>query len=263
MDTDYMTEFYAKMHGTGNNFVIINARLTGILNWDYKKIAKLNGCDQVIVIDNSNVADCFMHVYNADGSKVAICGNAARCVGYLIMSEKNIEYVTIELMNKCILECFKIYDKFIKVRMGKPLLQWHEIPLSVKSDTLHLPIELGILKNPSAVNVGNPHMVFFVDDIDEVPLQNLAPQLENHTMFPEKANVSVAQIEESGEISMKVWERGVGITASCGSAACATFVASILCGYIIAQKNIINFPGGKLLAEWVDDVFITGNVEFM
>ncbi len=155
-------ENFIKMHGTGNNFVIIDSRSANDLNWNYKKIANQNGCDQVIVITNSSLADCFMHIYNADGSKAEMCGNAARCVGYLLMSEKGTEYITIELVNKRILECFKVGNKSIKVNMGKPLLKWHEIPLSTECNTLHLPIELEMLKEPVAVNIGNPHIVFLL-----------------------------------------------------------------------------------------------------
>lgn len=148
--------------------------------------------------------------------------------------------------------------------MGKPLLKWYEIPLFVECDTLHLPIEFEMLKDPAAVNIGNPHMIFFVDNIDKIPLQSLAPQLENHAFFPQKTNVSIAQIDQSGEINLKVWERGTGITASCGSAACATFVASVLRGYITNKQTSVNLPGGKLLIEWTgNNVFMTGEVEFL
>lgn len=252
-----------RMHGTGNNFVIIDSRLTGNTNLEYKKIANCSGCDQVIVITNSNVADCFMHIYNADGSKVETCGNAARCVGYLIMLERSSEHITIELLNKRILECFKVDNKSIKVNMGKPSLKWHEIPLSINCDTLHLPIEFGALKDPVAVNIGNPHMIFFVDNMNIIHFKELASQLEHHILFPKKTNVSIAQVDKSGEINLKVWERGVGITASCGSAACAAFVASVLRGYVINQQTSIHFPGGKLFIEWMDDVFMTGDVEFI
>jgi diaminopimelate epimerase len=254
---------FVKMHGTGNKFVIIDSRLTSNLNWDYKKIANQNDCDQIIVITNSSVADCFMHIYNADGSKAEMCGNAARCVGYLIISKENADYATIELMNNRILECFKAGDKSIKVNMGKPSLKCHEIPLSTECDTLHLPIELEMLKDPVAVNIGNPHMIFFIDDIGEIPLQRLGPKLENHKLFSQKANISIVQIENSGEISLRVWERGTGITASCGSAACAAFVASILRGYVDTKQTSVNLPVGKLLIEWTDNVFMTGDIGFL
>ncbi|WP_246168531.1 diaminopimelate epimerase [Wolbachia endosymbiont of Ctenocephalides felis wCfeT] len=282
-----------KMHGTGNNFVIIDSRSrlyehcntvptvravrtftqevvssqcltlgSRNLDYNYREIASKNNCDQVIVITNSSIADCFMHIYNADGSKAEMCGNAARCVGYLLMLESNTEHATIELINKRILECFRVGNKSIKVNMGKPLFKWHEIPLSTKCDTLHLPIEVEVLKDPVAVNIGNPHIIFFVDNVDEVPLQSLGPKLENHTLFPQKVNVSVAQIEKSGEINLRTWERGTGITASCGSAACAALVASILRGYITAQQATVNLAGGKLLIEWKNDIYMTGDIGF-
>ncbi|MGL9717120.1 MAG: diaminopimelate epimerase [Wolbachia sp.] len=251
------------MHGTGNNFVIIDSRSTNNLDWNYREIANQNGCDQVIVITHSSAADCFMHIYNADSSKAEMCGNAARCVGYLIMSEKSTEYATIELINKRILGCFKAGDKSIKVNMGKPLFKWHEIPLSIECNTLHLPVEVEMLKDPVAVNIGNPHIIFFVDNISEIPLQSLGPKLENHTLFPKKTNVSVAQVEKSEEISLRVWERGTGITASCGSAACAALVASVLRGYLTIRQASVNLPGGRLLIEWSDNVFMTGDIGFL
>ncbi len=254
---------YVKMHGTGNNFVIIDSRSTNNLEWSYREIANQNGCDQVIVITNSSIADCFMHIYNADGSKVEICGNAARCVGYLIMLEKGTEYSTIELVNKRILECFKVGNKLIKVNMGKPLFKWYEIPLSIECDTLHLPIEFEMLKDPVAVNIGNPHIIFFVDNIGTIPLLNLGPKLENHAFFPKKTNVSIAQIEKSGEITLRVWERGTGTTASCSSAACAVFVASVLRKYLPTKQTSVNSPGGNLLIEWVNNVFVVGNIGFL
>ena len=259
-----MQHVYA-MHGTGNNFIIVDSRPKSHVNLDYKNIRHLSKpiCDQVIVIANSNSADCFMHVYNADGSKAEICGNAARCVGYLIMSERSTEYITIELMNKRILECFKVSDNSVKVNMGKPLLKWHEIPLSIECDTLHLPLELEMLKDPVAVNIGNPHIIFFSNDKDKIPLQQLGSKLENHKLFPQKTNVSIAQIEKSGEISLRVWERGTGITASCGSAACAALVASVLRGYISAKHTTVNLPGGKLFIEWADNLFMTGDIGFL
>ncbi len=192
-----------------------------------------------------------------------MCGNAARCIGYLIMSEKGTEYAIIELINKRFLECFKVGDKSIKVNMGKPLLKWHEIPLSIECDTLHLPIELEMLKDPVAVNIGNPHIIFFVDNVSKIPLQSLGQKLENHILFPQKTNVSIVQIEKSGEISSRIWERGTGITASCGSAACAALVASVLRKYVNTQQTSVNLPGGKLLIEWVDDIFMTGDIGFL
>jgi diaminopimelate epimerase len=251
---------FIRMHGLGNNFVIVDSRL---LQHSYSNIADCKGYDQIIILTHSSAADCLMHIYNVDGSRAEICGNAARCVGYLIMLEKGNGYTTIELINGRILECFKVGDKLIMVNMGKPSFQWHEIPLSIECDTLYLPIEFHELKNPSAVNISNPHMVFFVENIDIVPLHSLAPQLENHPLFPNRANVSIAQIEKSGEINLRVWERGTGITAACGSAACAALVTSILRGYVVNKQTFINLPGGQLLVEWKDDIFITGDVDFL
>uniref|UniRef100_UPI002FD033C4 diaminopimelate epimerase n=1 Tax=Wolbachia endosymbiont of Pentidionis agamae TaxID=3110435 RepID=UPI002FD033C4 len=153
-----------------------------------------------------------------------------------------------------------------KINMGKPLFQWNEIPLSSEYNTLCLPIEIAMLKNPVAVNIGNPHLIFFVKNIINVPFEKLAPTLENHELFPNKINVSVAEISKKKHIILKTWERGVGITDSCGSAACAALVASILRKYISHKETRVKLIGGDLLIEWdetTNNVFMTGKVEYV
>ncbi|MCV3769817.1 MAG: diaminopimelate epimerase, partial [Wolbachia pipientis] len=136
--------------------------------------------------------------------------------------------------------------------------------LSIKCNTLFLPIEVGVLKDPVAVNIGNPHIVFFVDDVSKIPLLSLGPKLENHVFFPKRVNVSIVQIKRSGKIVLRVWERGTGITASCGSAACAALVASVLRKYLLTKQTLVSSSGGDLLVEWRNNnIFIAGNMGFL
>ncbi len=266
---DYQNHIpFIKMHGTGNDFVIIDVRHNNYSDLDYKKIANRKtgiGCDQVIIISVSTKADCMMTIYNADGSSAEMCGNAARCVADLIISEKGNNYVTIELINQRIIYGERLSNGQIKINMGKPLLNWDEIPISIAYDTLFLPIELGPLKNPVGVNIGNPHAIFFVYDISIIPFEELAPKLEKHVLFPNGANVSIAEISDEKQINLKVWERGVGITNSCGSAACAAFVAAVRRGYIDKKEALVTLLGGDLFIELdeEDNVFMTGEIAYV
>ncbi|WP_339047225.1 diaminopimelate epimerase [Candidatus Mesenet endosymbiont of Phosphuga atrata] len=259
---------FIKMHGTGNDFVIIDARYNNYPNLDYKKIANRKrgiGCDQVIIINHSTKADCMMNILNADGSSAEMCGNAARCVVELMIAEKGNNCATIELIDHRIISGERLDNKQVRVSMGKPLLEWNKIPLSTLCDTLNLPIELGPLANPVGVSMGNPHAVFFVGDISSIPFEELAPKLEKHNLFPNGANISIAQITKK-QINMKVWERGVGITDSCGSAACAALVAAVRRGYIDVNKEvIIRLLGGDLFVELSEgyEVFMRGEVAYV
>ncbi|XGA08183.1 MAG: diaminopimelate epimerase [Wolbachia endosymbiont of Xenopsylla cheopis] len=261
---------FIKMHGTGNDFVIIDARYNNYPNLDYKKIANRKrgiGCDQVIIINHSTKADCMMNIFNTDGSSAEMCGNAARCVVDLIISEKGNNCATIELIGHRIINGERLNNNQVRVSMGKPLLEWNEMPLSTPCDTLNLPIELGPLANPVGVSMGNPHAVFFVDNISNIPFEELAPKLEKHSLFLNGANISIAQItDDRKQINMKVWERGVGITDSCGSAACAALVAAVRRGYIdVNEEVIIRLPGGDLFVELSEDyeVFIRGEIAYV
>ena len=177
-----------KMHGTLNDFVIIDCREKMHKNINFKEIANRKtgiGCDQVIVITSSKKADCLMHIYNTDGSKVEMCGNAARCVACLLSNEKNNNNITIELSDR-ILSCVRTSHDKIQVNMGHAKFHWQDIPISQECDTLYLPIKTELLSYPVGVNIGNPHAVFFVDSIDDIPLPKIGPELENHPLFPKK-----------------------------------------------------------------------------
>lgn len=260
---------FIKMHGAGNDFVIIDARYNNYPNLDYKKIANRKigiGCDQVIVINSSTKANCMMNIFNTDGSRAEMCGNAARCVVELMISEKgNNNYATIELIDHRVISGKRLDNGQIRVNMGKPLLDWNKIPLSTSCDTLNLPIELGPLANPVGVSMGNPHAVFFVNDILDIPFEELAPKLEKHSLFPNGANISIVQIIKK-QINMRVWERGVGITDSCGSAACAALVAAVRRGHIgVNEETLIKLPGGDLFIELNKDyeVFMRGEIAYV
>ncbi len=251
---------FIKMHGLGNDFVIIDGREKDY-NIDVKKIAHRKfgvGCDQVIIIKKSEYADCFMQIYNADGSESGACGNATRCVAKIIMQNNKLQEVDIAVKNK-LLHCTKVDGNNIKVNMGLPSLDWEEIPLSFACNPVNLPISYSNLSLPIAVNMGNPHVVFFVDDINAVNLCELGPQIANDPIFLEKANVNIAQIDGE-KIVLKVWERGVGETLACGSGACATLVAAVLKSKIKDKRCLVQLPGGQLFIEWDGAVFMTGSV---
>jgi len=254
---------FIKMHGLGNDFVVLDGRTTGI-TVDAKLVQAISnrrtgiGCDQVILLEVSDRADLFMRIYNSDGSEVEACGNAARCVAQLITQETGAENILLETTAD-ILRANAISNELIEIDMGKPRLAWHEIPLSTQQDTLHIPLEEGSLSDPTAVNLGNPHATFFVDDISVVPLENLGPKLEINPIFPERANIGVAQIINRSKIRLRVWERGAGLTLACGTGACAALVAAHrrqLC-----SRNVeVQLDGGILKIQWQDNdhVIMTG-----
>ncbi|QXK92304.1 diaminopimelate epimerase [Neoehrlichia mikurensis] len=259
---------FIKMHGTSNDFVIIDNRasINNINNIEYAKIAHRKtgiGCDQVIVIDKSSNADCFMHIYNSDGSKVEMCGNGARCVAYLLMQEKKAKSVSIETTERIIYGS-QISNDLIQINMGTPKFHWKDIPISQPCDTLNLPIAIEMLEHPVGVNIGNPHIVFFVQSVNSVPLDRLGVKLENHPLLPNKANIGIVEIISQDHIKLRVWERGVGETSSCGSGACAAVVAAIRRKY---TKNtvLVTLQGGDLLIYWKENnsILISGTVNYV
>ena len=258
---------FIKMHGLGNDFVILDARSRPLdLGPEgARAIADRRtgvGCDQVLVIGppESGLADAHMRIYNADGGEAAACGNGARCVAAMVMEEKGSTHVIIETAAG-LLDCEAAGDGMISVDMGPAALDWRDIPLAEPTDTLHLGIENGQLKDPVAVSMGNPHAVFFVDDADAITLETSGPVLERHPLFPEHTNVEAAEVRPSGDIRLRVWERGVGITRACGSGACATLVAANLRG-LTGRAADVELDGGRLAIEWLPDnhVLMTGPV---
>lgn len=258
---------FVKMHGLGNDFVVLDAR-SRPLDLGPERVRAIAdrrtgvGCDQVIVLQppQSDLADAYMRIFNADGGEVAACGNGARCVAAMVMEEKGNSHVIIETAAG-LLDGEAAGDGMISVDMGPAALDWRDIPLSEPMDTLHLGIENGQLKDPVAVSMGNPHAVFFVDDANAVALETSGPAIERHALFPEYTNVEAAEVRASGDIRVRVWERGVGITRACGSGACAALVAANLRG-LAGRAADVELDGGRLAIEWLPDnhVLMTGPV---
>ena len=255
------------MHGAGNDFVVLDARARPI---EIDSEAALHiadrrtgiGCDQLIVVGPARQpdADAFMSIFNSDGSEVAACGNATRCVAWMLMAESGLGKVTIET-RAGLLTAFAAGEKRIAVDMGPARLDWDQIPLARSMDTLHLPMAAGGLTDPVGVGMGNPHAIFFVPDAESVSLSELGPKLEHDPLFPERTNVEIAQILDPGRIRMRVWERGAGITLACGTGACATLVAAARRG-LTGRKAEVIVDGGVLTIEWREDnhVIMTGPV---
>jgi len=258
---------FRKMHGLGNDFVIFDGRAEPLdLTADQARhIAgrKLGiGCDQIITILPSAKADAFMRIQNADGSEVNACGNAARCVGDILLTEGDAEKVTIET-GAGLLTAMRDGD-LIAVDMGKPKRAWHEIPLSQNINTNNLDLTVGPLSHPVAVNMGNPHVVFFVNDANAIALHDLGPEIENYELFPERVNVSIVEDRGGGHLRHRVWERGAGITSACGSAACAVIVAASIRN-IVNRHATIEMDGGQLQMTWdnADHVHMSGGVTYV
>ena len=262
-----MTREFLKMHGLGNDFVVIDARKTPYspAEAEVRAISDRKtgvGCDQFIVIEPAKTAGTagFMRIRNADGSEASACGNASRCIGWLLMEENGSERVAFET-NAGILEARRAGDGLVTVDMGPARLEWSQIPLAGPADTLRVDVGHGGFEGPVAVNMGNPHAVFFVDDVQAVPLAEVGPVFENHPAFPERTNVEFAQVLSPTSIRMRVWERGAGITRACGTGACATMVAAARRG-LVGRKADVILDGGTLTIEWLDDgrVLMTGPI---
>jgi diaminopimelate epimerase len=249
---------FTKMHGLGNDFVVLDLRADEFeLNSDQLRLIADRrygvGCDQILVIYPavSEKSDILMKIFNPDGTEAQACGNGTRCVAHKFMSETGTQQCRIETAGG-VLECKMLPDDIVEVDMGIPRLEWQQIPLAQECDTLNLGIVDGPLNNPVAVNVGNPHTVFFVDNLDSIKIDELGPQVEKHVMFPERTNVEFVKVLSSSQLRVKVWERGTGITNACGSGACATIVAAVRRGLCNRKAEII-LDGGALFMEWRSD----------
>ena len=260
---------FVKMHGLGNDFVVIDARDRPFAVDDARARAIADrhtgvGCDQLIIIEKpangASAADAVMRIRNADGGEVEACGNAARCVADLLMRETERDSVVIET-GAGLLDAERASGGRITVDMGQARLDWREVPLAEPQDTGHLDLDLGPLKDPVALSMGNPHVVFFVDSVDTIDLKSLGPILERHPLFPERVNVGVAQVLSRDRIRLRVWERGAGITQACGTGACAALVAGARRG-LTHRKATVVVDGGELEIEWLKDghVLMTGPV---
>jgi diaminopimelate epimerase len=238
---------FRKMHGLGNDFVILDARdrAIGIDDAMARALADRRtgiGCDQLILLEPSSVADVRMRIWNPDGGEVEACGNATRCVATLLGERATIE-------TKGGLIASSATSDSATLDMGLPRFGWQEIPLAYAMDTAAMPIAWDRLETPFAVRVGNPHVVFFVEDADAVALDQLGPEIEHDPLFPERINVNVASIEADGAIRLRVWERGAGLTRACGTGACGTAVAAIS-RKLVSSPVEVRLPGGSLTIAW-------------
>jgi diaminopimelate epimerase len=271
---------FRKMNGLGNDFLIVDARPLAraggarALRPSPDIIRRLAdrtsgiGFDQFITVERSDTgAGAFMRIDNADGGEVAACGNATRCVAWLLMQESGRPDAAI-LTRAGLLNARAQGERTISVDMGVPKFGWQDIPLAEEfRDTRGIelqigPVEAPILHSPSVASIGNPHAIFWVDDVWAYKLERFGPLLENHPIFPERANISLAQVTAPDAVTLRTWERGAGLTRACGTAACAALV----CGartHRTGRRATVTLPGGDLLVEWDtrDHVWMTGPVE--
>lgn len=261
------TRPFIKMHGLGNDFVVVDARRQpfAVTEDTARLIADRRrgvGCDQIVLIEpaQNGKAEVFLRFRNADGGEVGACGNGTRCAAALLMAESGRNRVTLETLAG-ILQAEGAGPGRVTVDMGPARTDWREIPLAREMDSLHLELSLGVLSDPVGVNMGNPHAVFFVEDAQGVDLATLGPALEHDPLFPERANIGVAQLSGPDALRLRVWERGVGLTLACGSGACAAGVAAARRG-ITGRRVAVTLDGGSLDIEWREDghVMMTGPV---
>jgi diaminopimelate epimerase len=254
---------FIKMHGLGNDFVVLDRRARALMlsPSQVRAIADRKmgvGCDQLIMVEPSSRADAFMRIHNADGGEVEACGNATRCVASLLLREQGKDQVAIETASG-LLTARAAGPGSVSVDMGEPRFAWRDIPLARMLDTAKLDYRRGPLADPAAVNMGNPHVVFFVADAAAIDLATLGPKIEHDPLFPARVNVNVAQVTGAERIRLRVWERGAGITLACGTGACATLVAAVKRG-LTARRATLVMDGGLLVVEWLDNnhVVMTG-----
>jgi diaminopimelate epimerase len=238
---------FTKMHGLGNDFVVLDGRETPLAVSPPLARALADrhtgiGCDQLIVLVPSDRADLGMRIFNADGGEVESCGNASRAVTLLLGRAARIETLGGVIAGEP-------ENGGAVIDMGRPRFEWQDVPLAYAMDTLAMPVGWEELETPCAVNVGNPHVVFFVPDCDAIDLARLGPLIEHDPLFPERVNVNVATIESERRLRLRVWERGVGLTRACGTGACASAVAAIRRG--LSEREVeVALPGGDLTIAW-------------
>ncbi len=239
---------FIKMHGLGNDFVVLDARANALPEMTPQIARALAdrrtgiGCDQLVLLEPSVTQAFRMRIFNGDGGEVEACGNAARAVALL-----HGEAVTIETGGGPIV--LEPLDGAARVDMGAPRFDWDAIPLAYPMYTARMPVGWDSLEGPMAVNVGNPHVVFFVDDADAVPLETLGPVIEHDPLFPQRVNVNIASLAGQDHLKLHVWERGAGLTRACGTGACATAVAAIRQGLVTSPVRV-TLPGGDLEIAW-------------
>ena len=262
-----MSRPFLKMNGLGNDFVVVEARSAPFAPSaaEVRAIADRAtgiGCDQLIAIEPAEGADARVRFWNADGEEVSACGNGTRCVGWLLMQSSGKDEAVIET-KAARLVATRAGERLVSVDMGAPRLEWAEIPLSEPHDTRALNVKLydhpALCEPAGCASMGNPHVVFFVPDIETAPVTEAGPAVERHPLFPEHVNVGFAQVKDRGRIRLRVWERGAGLTKACGTGACAALVAAARRD-LTDRAAVMELDGGELLIEWREDgrVIMTG-----
>jgi diaminopimelate epimerase len=263
-----MSRPFLKMNGAGNAFTVVEARSQPFAPGaeEVRAIADRGGptaCDQLIAIEPSERADAFMRIWNNKGGQVDACGNATRCIGWLLLEEGQTDHATLET-NAGLIGVERAGPLKVRVDMGEPKLEWWQIPLSRPMDTVSMDLFAEPdLAMPGGVNMGNPHAVYFVADVDSFPVADTGSKLEHNALFPEAANIGFATIKGRDRIRLRVWERAAGLTKACGTGACAAVVAAHRRG-LVDRKVTVEADGGELLIEWRESdnhVLMTGPVE--
>ncbi len=253
---------FTKMHGLGNDFVVIDARRDPLaldpamarLVADRRRGV---GCDQLIVLEPpaDPAADVFMRIYNPDASEAGACGNATRCIADTLMREVGRDRAVVQTIAG-LLPAERVAGGLVKVDMGPARLGWRDVPLARDCDTLHVEAGAGALRDPACCSMGNPHATFFVADADAIDLAALGPRIERHPAFPERVNAGVVQVLARDRLRFRVWERGAGITEACGSGACAAIVNAARRGLCDRRATVV-LDGGELGMEWREDGHVT------
>ena len=258
-----------KMDGLGNDFIIFDRRKK-FFDLTKEQIVKISdrsniGCDQVIFIEKDKNNNPFLKFYNSDGGEISACGNGSRCVAYFLMKENNNKKIS--LRTKSGILKAELNDKnLVSINIGEPNFEWNKIPLSKEMDYKNLKIKIKSINNKLieggfSLSVGNPHVIFFVENLNEFNLEEIGPDIENHTYFPQKCNVTIANVQNKKHVKIKVWERGAGLTKACGTAACATAVSGSILN--LTERNLnVEFSKGLLNIDWKKDnnINMTGEV---
>ena len=258
-----------KMDGLGNDFIIFDNREKSI-SLTKDQIIKISsrsniGCDQVIFIDKEESSDASLTFYNSDGGKISACGNGSRCAAYLLMKENNNKEIS--LRTKVGILQAEMNDKnLVRINMGQPNFKWEKIPLLKEMDNKNLKIKINStdgkeIEGGFSLSIGNPHIIFFVEDFNKFNLKEIGPKIENHNYFPEKCNVTLASIKNKKHVKVKVWERGAGLTKACGTAACATTVSGAVLK--LSERHVdVEFQEGLLNIDWNTDnnIYMIGKV---
>lgn len=250
---------FIKMHGLRNHVVIVDARAVPFRPEAHEIVALCDpaigvGADQLVVLEpaaNDGVS-AFVRFYNVDGPEAEACGNATRCVSWLLMEEQGVDSVRLQTRNG-VLQCRRTGTLEVCCEMGRLSMDWQQIPLTEARDTCHLGIGRGPLQDPVALSIGNPHAVFFVDDLDTIDLQQYAPSIQGHRLFPNGVNVGAAELLAPDRLRLQVFERGAGLTAACGSGACAAAFAALARGLTDERTVTVEMPAGSVRIEILAD----------